>query len=292
MKYYLTKEKLSIISDRNWTVSEFLNYFCKSRKDSYLLIQNRQIQINGLPVKSTDISINSNDEITVLLPETEIDYSPSRQECQVVYEDDFVYIAHKPPGLIVHDEEMECLAKQAAAWQKNHGLNSPVRYIHRLDKETTGLVLFVKIPFFKAWFDNQLEERKITRDYLAITYGTAKLNQTLTINKPIASDRHINNKYRISPTGKPAVTIVTPIKQKGKYLLYRCRLKTGRTHQIRVHLSDSNHPIVNDAIYGKSSSDFHHMGLWAYKITFHNPITGEEITVNDIPNPDYAYFAK
>lgn len=274
------------------TLSEFLEYFHTSRKNRYLMVLNKQVLLNRKPAASENETLKAGDTVTVLLPSEPVDYVPAEEECRVVYEDDFVYIAHKDAGLIVHGPQgdTDCLAAQAAAYQINHGIEAPVRFIHRLDEETSGLVLFVKIPYFQPWYDAALEARDIHRHYLAITAGRAHPGQKFTYNQKIGKDRHVNGKYRFSETGKEAVTIAEVVDKKKDYELIRCQLETGRTHQIRVHLSGNRHPIVNDPLYGVASHDFKGMGLWAYELVFPNPLTDEIITVHDVMNPDYAMF--
>lgn len=293
MRYELKPGRIEIHTDGEYegkTLQQFLEDMQQSKKNRYLLVLNQRIQIDRKFVKNENELLGKKSVISIDLPEEEVDYQPAEEECQVVYEDDFVYIAHKSAGMIVHGNDTDCLACQAARYQINHGIQAPVRYIHRLDEETSGVILFVKIPFFQPWFDHQLEERKIHRHYLAITEGKGAPGQHFTYRQKIGKDRHVNGKYRFSSTGKEAVTHVEFLEKKGNYLLIGCELETGRTHQIRVHLSGNHQPIVNDELYGLPSADFSHMGLWADKITFSNPITHEEITANDIMNPDYAYF--
>ena len=294
MKYQLKHGKIDLHIDEqfdNKTLGDLFDYYVQSKKNRYLLLQNNGILINRKKPESENEVLHTKDIVTISLPYEDIDYEPSETECKVVYEDDFVYIAHKDPGMIIHGDE-ECLAKQAARYQINHNIYSPVRYIHRLDEDTTGLVLFVKIPFFQPWFDKMLAEKKIHRHYLAITTGRAKINQGFRFDKPIGKDRHVNGKYRISETGQPALTKAKCLARNEDYLLMDCILETGRTHQIRVHLSSSNHPIVNDPLYGLPSLDFKHMCLWANKITFTNPVTNVECTVEDIPNKDFYIFRR
>ena len=261
-----------------------------SGKKRYELLQEHQIVINRSDAAGNEI-LHGGDRITFSLPAQEPDYQPAEQECNVIYEDDFVYIARKEPGIIVHDtDDPECLASMAAAYQINHGIQAPVRYIHRLDRETTGLILFVKIPLLQAWYDAMLEEKQIEREYLAITGGKGHAGQNFTYNQNIGRDRHFSGKYRFSPTGKEAVTKAAVLERSHDLLLMRCRLLTGRTHQIRVHLSGNRHPIINDPLYGIPSGRFQHMCLWADKITFSDPFTQEIRTVQDSFNEDFAKF--
>ena len=271
------------------SLSDFLRSFHISPRKRYELFQNHDITLNRKDALPNDI-LSDKDRITIQIHSAPLDYTPSSRECTVVYEDDLIYIAHKEPGLIVHDPEEECLASQAAAFQIAHGIEQPVRYIHRLDKETTGLVLFVKIPLLQGWYDAMMEEKKIARRYLAVTGGKGHKGQKFTYNQPIGKDRHASNVYRFSPTGKTALTRAVILDRKKDYLLFRCDLETGRTHQIRVHLSGNRHPIINDPIYGIASTEFKEMCLWADTMSVPNPFTEEILTVKDLPNPDFDRF--
>ena len=196
--------------------------------------------------------------------------------------------------MLVHDgfDCTDSLAARAARYQINHGIQAPVRFIHRLDTETTGLMLFVKIPLFQAWYDEQLKQKKIRREYLAICHGKMRIGQKLTFSDPIGRDRHVSGKYRISGTGKDAVTHVRCLARMGELALLRCTLETGRTHQIRVHLSSHKHPIINDPLYGIPDTKYPSMCLWADRITFRDPLTFTEHTVEDTELPQYQEFMK
>ncbi len=294
MKYELKKGRISIDTGSEFegkTVQEFLEYFRQSKKNRYLLILNKNILINREPVSNDQTVLQKNDIVTILLPALKTDFKPSETPCRVVYEDDFVYVAHKDAGIIIHDEnDPDCLACRAAAWQTANGVDTPVRYIHRLDKETSGLVLFVKIPFFQPWYDAMLEEKQIRRHYLAITLGSGEPGRKFTYNQKIGKDRHVSGKYRFSESGKEAVTRAEFLARKNRYMLIGCTLETGRTHQIRVHLSGNRHPIINDPLYGIPSADFRNMCLWADEIEFPNPVTHEVCTAKDTMNPDFRMF--
>ena len=269
---------------------EFLKRFYISPKKRYALFTNKDITLNRTSACGTEV-LKANDKVAIHLEHEAVDYAPADTPCEIVYEDDFVFVAHKQPGIIVHDEQDDdCLASQAAAWLLENGIQTPVRYIHRLDRETTGLVLFVKVPLLQAWYDAMLKEKKIERQYLAITGGKGHKGQKFTYNQPIGRDRHESGKYRFSATGKVAVTKAEVLDRKKDDLLIRCHLLTGRTHQIRVHLSGNRHPIFNDALYGIPSTQYQNMCLWADKLIFPNPFTSKITEVNDIPNPDYERF--
>lgn len=296
MKYSFENNSIRIPTENTrfarMSVELFLESYHLSRKSRYLCIQNRMLFLNDVPVKSGMEKIEGK-ELRILLPPEPVDWSPAEKECEVIYEDPFVCIVHKEPGIIIHTDQKtgtDCLNAFVARYQINHEIHAPVRPIHRLDKETAGLVLYAKIPFFQPWFDEQLKEKKIARQYLAIVHGTLKPGDSFVSSKKIGRDRHHAGMYRVSSRGKDACTKFVCLEQKGPYSLIRCDLETGRTHQIRVHLSDLGYPIVNDALYGVVSHDFRHMGLWADTITFRNPVSGKKHTIHDRANPDYAYF--
>ena len=275
------------------TVEDLLDRYLITAGNRHQMKTEGTILLNRVPVKDEQTVIHAKDTVTILIKDEEPGFVPAEEECEVVYEDDLVYVVHKDAGIIVHDTDRnDTLASMAAAWQNSHGLHVPVRYIHRLDKDTSGLVLFVKVPFFQAWFDDQLRKKKIRRHYLAVCTGKAKKGQKFTFDQPIGRDRHVSGKYRVSDTGKPALTKAECLDAKNGFLLMGCELETGRTHQIRVHLSSSRHPIVNDPLYGVPSASFSHMCLWADRIEFRNPVTEELCTVCDRENPDFAFFSK
>ncbi|MBR2991631.1 MAG: RluA family pseudouridine synthase [Solobacterium sp.] len=262
-----------------------------SAKTGYLLQQEKRLILNGSPVKALEI-LHTGDKLTVHLPEGAIDYTPAQKSCRIVYEDDFLYIAHKDAGIIVHDgfDNTDTFAAQAAAFQLQNNIQSPVRYIHRLDKETSGLMIFIKHPLFQPLFENMLRNRDIHRTYLAVCWGKTRPGQKYHWTLPIGKDRHVNGKYIVSDTGKDAETNAVCILRKHPFIILKCELQTGRTHQIRVHTSHAGLPIVDDPIYGRKAREFHRMGLYAYEIRFTHPFTGESITVRDRLDKDLRIF--
>ena len=291
MNYTFKDGKLNLMIDKETNLADLLEDLCISRKNRYLLVTDGKLFLNNEPVKVTNIKMKRNDRLTFVIDPEEPDYKPDEKECTVVWEDELIYVVSKPAGIIVHDEQ-NSLANQAARYLINHDIKAPVRYIHRLDKATSGLIMFCKIPLFQPYFDRRLEERQINRTYLAIARGKGDVGRKYIFNDKIGSDRHVNNRYRVSPTGQKAMTKAEILDKEDDMLLFRCRLLTGRTHQIRVHLSYHGFPIVNDEIYGVRSDKLNGMGLWAYKLDFIHPFTHRKITVRDIDNPDFALFTE
>ena len=257
---------------------------------SWLLKGN--LLLNDKVISSLDAPAVPGDTITVMSECGDTDIIPSDSSAQVVYEDQLVYAVHKPAGIIIHsdDPEEETLARQAAAWQLSHDVHCPVRYLHRLDRDTTGLVLFCKVPFLQPLLDFMIMNKEIRRDYLAITHGKGTPGTQKIFNQPLGRDRHVSGKYRVNPKGKPARTLAGIIDRKDDLLLWKCRLETGRTHQIRVHLSTAGFPIVGDPMYGIGKDKKQPMALWACQISYRDPITGKAVEIHDMANPLFEGF--
>lgn len=294
MKYERKSDRIVIHPSQQYaekSVGDFLDEYLISRKNRYLLIQNRQILLDDEAVKNAAEIIGGHD-ITIMIPEEEPGWIPADKACTAVYENDFVYVVHKEAGVIIHGDpgDTECLCAMAAKWQEEHGIHTPVRPIHRLDRDTCGLVFFSKIPFFQPWLDACLAEKEIRRHYLAITRGRSMKGKKYTFRDPIGRDRHQSGVYRISRTGVDALTRAECLDVRNGYLLFGCELETGRTHQIRLHLSHHGFPIVNDPLYGTASKDFRNMGLWADEITFRDPLTRKKHRIHDTENEDYSIF--
>lgn len=295
MKYERTENAIKIYDLKeydNKTILDFLNDYHQSKKSRYLLLQNHEILLDDSVVTNLNTVIHQDNKLTIMVKMEEIDWPLAEKECTVVYQDTFVYIVNKEPGLIIHSSPIDtnCLNAQAARWQMNHRIHTPVRPIHRLDRETQGLVLYSKIPFFQPWLDAELEDKRIQRHYLAICYGSCKAGAQYTFRQPIGRDRHHAGKYRISKNGKDALTKAVCIAVKKPYVLFSCVIETGRTHQIRVHLSAAGFPIVNDPLYGKKSNNFKNMGLCADMIEFHDPITKKKQKIKEDYLTIHSFF--
>lgn len=285
-KMYLKKDVLFIINDRVQNLASFFNIY-KLGKNIIKDILKDRIKVNGILVNNLNYQLQINDIITINVAYM-IDFIPSGKICEIVYEDDLVLIVKKGAGQIIHDDSNDhALVNDVATYYSLKGYNRHIRYIHRLDKDTQGLVFFSKIDFFGPYYNEQLANKNIKREYLAIVKG--KMKDCIIENK-IGKDRHINNKYRISNTGKMAKTKFTLVKYHNGYSLVHCELFTGRTHQIRVHLVSLGFPIVNDIIYGKKDNNFKYMGLYAYKLTFKDILKNTMVTITNDVYSDLNYF--
>lgn len=241
-------------------------------------------------LKSTDgIRIQGSRLLLRLFP-PELDsppVAPEWGELTIAYEDDFCLVVNKPTSMPVHGtsaDQQGTLAGRIAAYYAETGQVCRVRHIHRLDVDTTGLVLYAKNEWAHQLLDEQMRAKTINRSYLALAEGKFRAKRG-TINHPIGRDRHHKARRRVSPSGDAAVTHYTVIEQLHDAALVELSLETGRTHQIRVHLSYLVHPLVGDKLYGGNDKLLPHQALHGYKLSFRHPLTSDFIEAEaPLPN--------
>jgi 23S rRNA pseudouridine1911/1915/1917 synthase len=206
----------------------------------------------------------------------------------ILFENDHLLIINKEAGMDTHpssESDTRSLSNGVAHYFTQEGVQAKVRHIHRLDKDTSGAILFAKHAISGAILDRSLEERKIKRTYLALVEGLMKSSQG-TIDKPIGKDRHHASRRRVSPNGQKAVTHFKVVEKytKENLTLVELNLDTGRTHQIRVHMSSFGHPLYGDKLYGAAKKHERH-SLHAWKLIVPHPFTNDWISVQaPIPN--------
>ncbi|MDW7617655.1 RluA family pseudouridine synthase [Peribacillus simplex] len=200
----------------------------------------------------------------------------------ILYEDDLLLIANKPAGMDTHPSlpgEAQSLINGVAYHLRQTGQTCMIKHIHRLDKDTTGAVLFAKNRLIGSMLDRMLEAREIKRTYLALVEGNIKKDEG-EIKEKIGRDRHHATRRRVSPSGQTAVTHYRVLNRdpKKNLTLVSCTLESGRTHQIRVHFSHLNHPLAGDTLYGGRRT-FPRQALHARKIEFIHPISEEKLII-------------
>lgn len=229
---------------------------------------------------------------------------------EILYQDEYLLAVNKPAGIIVHADGTNEPSLTDAVCEKLSALESPtevdfsqVQAINRLDRETTGIVLFSLKKETQSQFDQLIASKELSKEYLAAVKGAFEPNKLL-IDKAIGKDRHDAQKMRVSATGKPSQTEVRLIKvassaQGQTHSLLLVSLLTGRKHQIRVHLSSLGFPLIGDTLYGGVSSlqrgakkkhKQQSLMLHAYCVEFIHPVTGVKIVIKtDIPER-FSYF--
>ncbi|MBO6046570.1 MAG: RluA family pseudouridine synthase [Erysipelotrichaceae bacterium] len=215
-------------------------------------------------------------------------YEPVFEDIDVVYEDDILLIVNKPAGLPVfpdHRGDTHSLANHVAGYYVLNGEDLPVRFIHRLDVDTSGLIIFVKCSLLQSYMDQLLAKHLLEKRYLALVAGTFKDKQVHTIKKPIGRDRHVSGKMRIAINGQQAITKYQCLQNYEDHALVECLLITGRRHQIRVHMASIDHPILGDQLYNLHPGKRKRQALMAYLLKFKHPVTQETVSVTlDVPD--------
>ena len=204
---------------------------------------------------------------------------PNGMDLDIIYEDDWLLIVNKPSEIAIHPSILHfnnSLSNGIRFYFDKIGLNKKIRPINRLDKDTSGLVIFAKCEYIQECLSLQMQEGILKKEYLCLVSGT--INQKSgTINLPIARKEGSIMERCIDEKGKQAITHYKVIKEFKNYSLVECRLETGRTHQIRLHMASIGHPLLGDTLYGTSSSLISRQALHSYKIKFIHPITKKEI---------------
>lgn len=245
------------------------------------------IRLNGRRTMMAK-KVGDGDQLEILLfPEEDYGVTPEKIPLVIPYEDEHLLVVDKPAGLAVHPTEpgqMGTLANGLAFHYREKELKIKIRHIHRLDKETSGLLLVAKHALSHTLLDEALRERRIKRLYLALVTGrlTEKKGR---IDLPIGRDRHHATRRRVSQTGDRAITEYEVIREYPSGSLVQLELKTGRTHQIRVHLSHIGHPLLGDALYGGDAALIRRQALHAAHLSFIHPFTGQELAFNS-PLPE------
>ena len=284
------------VTDKENTLrlDKVLTIFNKKNSRVYYsnLIKNGEVLVNGNKV-SPSYKVRENDVISInyVEKEDEKDLKPLELALDVVYEDNDVLVINKPKGLVVHpggghydDTLVNALIYNEKELSNINGQNR-VGIVHRLDKDTSGLLLICKNNFAHKEIASQLETHSMHREYIALVDGIITSDSGKIIGK-IGRSKENRLKMAIDNiNGKEAITHFEVLKRYKKYTLIKCRLETGRTHQIRVHMSSINHPLVGDKIYGGSTSLYNEgQLLHAYSLTFSQPSTKKEVNVQiDLP---------
>lgn len=274
------------------TIQDFFDQYIPSKKYQHLMIQNKWIKLNHQSVKretllNDTIMIASNPIIHQHHNTLHKTIQEIKRTYPILYEDDVLLAITKPPFLLIHSDGSKqiTLCDVVESYYAITNQTCCVHPLHRLDYETSGIVLFCKNEIFQSLFDQMMSKKQINREYLAGVNGIWHCNQ-LIIEKPIGKDRH-RNKQRISKTGQYAKTIFTTkwINHDKNYTIVHCRLKTGRTHQIRVHCAYCHHSLLNDSLYGTKSKLITRLALHAYKLSFYHPLLDKKIELySQIPN--------
>ncbi len=254
-----------------------------SRSYIQKLMEQNQISVNGDTGKAKKYKVKSGDVLTILIPEPEtLDVCAENIPLEIVYEDSDVAVINKPKGMVVHPAPgnehgtmVNALLYHCKDLSTIGGVIRP-GIVHRIDKDTSGLIMIAKNDAAHISLAEQLKVHSITRIYKAVVYNNIKEDEG-TVDLPIGRSPSNRFKMAVVPDGRRAVTHYRVLERFGNYTYIEAQLETGRTHQIRVHMSHIKHPLLGDSVYGPSKTVFgeNTQMLHAGTLGFNHPRTGE-----------------
>lgn len=265
-----------------------------TRTAAQRLIEQGNILVNG-EKKKTAYKVSNGDIITIEKEEPkEIELKAQSIPIDIIYEDDDIIVVNKPKGMVVHPANGNpdgtlVNAIMAICKDSLSGIGGEIRpgIVHRLDKDTSGLLIVAKNDKAHVNMSEQIKNHEVKKTYIALVRGVVKENEA-TIDMPIGRSTSDRKKMAVIKTGRNAVTHIKVLKRYNKYTLLQVNIETGRTHQIRVHLSHIGYPIVGDYTYSNGKNEFGVVGqcLHAKCLEFKHPITGAEMKL-EAPLPKY-----
>lgn len=261
-------------------------------------IKEGQALVNGVPQKA-NYRLRVDDEVSFSIPEAvEPEIAAEEIPLSILYEDGDVLVVDKPKGMVVHPAPGHysgTLVNAVLYHCKGQlsGINGVLRpgIVHRIDRDTTGSLIICKNDLAHQMIAAQLKAHSLNRSYRAIVHGVVA-GEEGTVDAPIGRDERDRKRMAVNQkNGKPAITHYRVLERFREHTYIECRLETGRTHQIRVHMTSIGHPLLGDEVYGTRKIPFHLEGqtLHAYMLGFWHPVSGEYVEVT-APLP--AYFQK
>ena len=258
------------------------------------LIEEGNILVNGKKAKPS-YAVQVGDEVIIQMPEAkETDLKPQDIPLDIIYEDNDIIVVNKAKGMVVHPAVGNpdgTLVNAIMAHCKGNlsGIGGELRpgIVHRLDKDTSGLLIIAKNDKAHLRISEQIQNRQVKKTYLALVKGIVPENEA-TIKMPIGRSTKDRKKMAVTSKGKEAITHFKVLERFEKYTYLEVNIETGRTHQIRVHMAEIGHPVVGDMVYSNGKNEFNIEGqmLHAYRLEFKHPITDTEMCL-EASLPEY-----
>ena len=269
------------------SINEILrsNFNFSARFKTKIKFQNL-LDLNGVQAKGF-MKPEVGDLISIRLPKETSDFPAEDIPIDVLYEDDDLLIINKQPGILVHPTKghpYHTIANGLMKYMQDTGQEFKVRFANRIDMDTSGIVICAKNANCQDSISNQMKGQDVVKKYVAIVHG--RVEDDCVINLPVGRPDEVSIRRCVMEEGKDATTIVKVLEAFDDYSLLELTIMTGRTHQIRVHLSHIGHPIIGDALYeGEAPGLIERQALHAYHIEFIHPMTEERLTI-EAPYPD------
>ncbi len=257
------------------------NYTFSARFKTKMKFQSL-VDLNGVPTPGY-VKPEVGDVIGIRLPEETSDFPPEDIPIDVLYEDDDLLIINKQPGIIVHPTKghpTSTIANGIMKYMLDTDQSFKIRFANRIDMDTSGIVICCKNANAQNDISSQMRSQTVVKKYIAIVHGSVDRDE-FTIDLPVGRESQETIRRSVMyEGGKDAVTDVKVLRRYGDYTLVELSLHTGRTHQIRVHLSHIGHPIIGDSLYdGDAPGLIDRQALHAYRISFLHPVSKERIEI-------------
>ena len=282
------------IKNNTQTINSILQNELKiSSRLLYKLIKLNKIELNHKPCDTRKTG-NLEDTITVNFDyeEDNSNIVPTKMDLNIIFEDDWLLVVNKPAGIAIHPSVLhysDSLCNGIRFYFDKISLKKKIRPVNRLDLNTSGLVVFAKCEYIQECLINQMKNNQFKKEYLAICSGIFN-EKSGTINLPIARKENSIIERCVSENGQPSITHYKVLKEFDNYSLVKCSLETGRTHQIRVHMSAIGHPLLGDSLYGSISDLINRQALHCYNLQFIHPVYNNDLNFfGDLPN-DFKIF--
>lgn len=259
----------------------------------YKLIKLNKIELNHKPCDTRKTG-TFGDTITINFDyeEDNSNIIPTKMNLNIIFEDDWLLVVNKPAGIAIHPSVLhyyDSLCNGIKFYFDKIGLKKKIRPVNRLDLNTSGLVVFAKCEYIQEYLINQMKNNQFKKEYLAVCNGFFD-KKSGTINLPIARKENSIIERCISENGQTAITHYEVLKKFDNYSLVKCSLETGRTHQIRVHMSAIGHPLLGDSLYGSISDLINRQALHCFNLQFIHPVYNNDLNFwGDLPN-DFKIF--
>lgn len=249
------------------------------------LYKDKKILVNG-KFQRKGLDLNNGDIVTLLMEDEEENILPEKIELDIIFEDDDLLILNKGPNMVVHptkSHQSNTLSNGIAYYFKEKAINKKIRFVNRLDMDTTGILIVAKNSFAHQQMALQFEENTVEKKYMAIVKGVVEVDEGF-IDEPIGREEEKSIKKTVLETGQDAKTSFKVVERYKEATLLEVQIHTGRSHQIRVHMEYLGHPIIGDTLYDEESKYIKRQALHSYYLKAKHPRTKEYIEFKaDLP---------